>query len=88
MSRLYPLLAATALWLTASHALGQDFRIETDVFVGNEERASMTTLTLFQGSTVYDYLGTEQPEITIFDAKRGRFVLLDCQRQIRTSITI
>lgn len=82
------LLALVSLWLSAPVVRGQDFRIETDVFVGDQERASMTTLTLFQGNTVYDFLGADGDEITVFDSKRGRFVLLDCQRQVRTSITL
>ena len=62
-------------------------RMETDVFSGSEAAPIVETLTLFQDEMVYDFMGPDGEEITIFDIPRGTFVLLDRERKIKTTIT-
>ena len=81
------LIALCCLTTLASKAWGEDFRIETDVFFNSADEPSISTLTLFRGTTVYDFMGDKNEEITIFDINRGRFILLDCQRKIKTAVT-
>ena len=87
MKRLTSGLVMGLSCLLTSVACGQDFRIETDVFYADETEPAVSTLTLFRGSTVYDFMGSDEQEITILDINRGRFVLIDCKRQVRTSLT-
>ena len=65
----------------------EDFRMETDVFSGSATDPIVETLTIFQAKMVYDFMGPEGEEITIFDIPRGSIVLLDRQREIKTTIT-
>ena len=72
-----------------SSLIANDFRMETEVFVEGDQTPASTSLTLFSGSTVYDFLNSESPqgEITVFDVSRGRFVLIDSQRRLKTTLT-
>lgn len=79
--------------LAAGAAVGQEFRVETEVTFGRDAKTS-ESLTLFAGDVVYDLvLGTagetssEIVETTIFDVRRGKLVLLDPARQVRTLLT-
>ncbi len=72
--------------LPAMTAGAADWRIETGVFVGRSETPSGENLTLFADGVVYDFLLTEPEEITIFDHRRGQFVLLDTARKVSTTI--
>ena len=66
---------------------GDDFRVETDVFVEDEEQPIVETLTIFSGDVIYDFLLGENGEITFFDNRQGgRIVLLDPARKIRTTL--
>jgi hypothetical protein len=64
-----------------------DFRVETDVLLEDEPRPVAETLTLFSGDVVYDFLLSEPAEITVFDIRRGRMILLDPAKQIQTTMT-
>ena len=85
-----------ALWIPAFTLLaGQvpvmsattdDFRIETDVFLGAEKEPMAQNVTLFTGSLVYDFPLIGPQEITVFDASRGRFILLDVPRKTKTTL--
>jgi hypothetical protein len=44
-------------------------------------------LTLFTGDVIYDFLLVPNEETTMFDIRRGKLVLLDPQRQVKTSLT-
>jgi hypothetical protein len=72
----------------ASVAVGEDFRIETDVFVDGEKEPVNETLTIFTNGVVYDFLLTGVQEITLFDPARNRLVLMDTQRKIQTVLTM
>jgi hypothetical protein len=78
------ILAATFL---ASSAWSQDFRVETDVFVADEDESVSETLTLFAGDVVYDFFLKGPDQVTCFDINRGRIVLLDRERQVQTTLT-
>jgi hypothetical protein len=80
---------ATSFFANAGLAEAEDFRIETKVFVGDEEEAASETTTLFQGTEVYDFL--EEPAQTAVFRKpsgknAGRFILLNDTHRVRTEI--
>lgn len=77
------LLVCTA----ACVAHADEFRVETDIFVGNQEKPIAENVTLFTDGRVYDFPLTGPEEITVFDPSRGRFVLLDCRRKVKTTLT-
>ncbi len=65
-----------------------DFRVETDVFVGDDEKAPVVeTLTIFQGDVVFDFLRSGVEEITVFDHARDRLVLMDTRRRVKTQLS-
>jgi hypothetical protein len=68
-------------------AQADEFRVETDVYVGNQEKPIAENVTLFTNGLVYDFPLTGPEEITVFDPSRGRFVLLDCRRKVKTTLT-
>lgn len=71
-------------------AAADDFRIETKVFVGDEEEPISKTTTLFHRGVVYDFLA-EPEQIAVFrkpgGGKPGRFILLDPERRVRTELS-
>ncbi len=76
-------------WVDAEVA-AEDFRIETAVYVADEEQPVSKNVTLFEAGVVYDFL--EQPEqVAVFskpgEQRPGRFILLDAQRQMRSELT-
>jgi hypothetical protein len=75
--------------LAISHVCGQtdDFRIDTDVFLGDAKEPFAQSVTIFTAGLVYDFPLIGPKEITVFDASRGRFVLLDSDRQVKTTLS-
>ena len=72
----------------AATALALDFRVETDVFLGTDNKDPIAeNLTLFSDGQVYDFLLSGSPEITIYDPSRGQFKLLDTERKLRSSVS-
>ncbi len=70
----------------ASPASEARFRVENKVYMGGEKEPQVRSTTIFYDGVIYDYL--EDPaEVTIFDNARGRFVLLDLTRRIKTELT-
>ena len=65
----------------------QEFRVDTEIFIGEEKQPAAETLTLFTGGRVYDFLLTGPEEITLFDAQRGRFTLIDPARKVKSGIS-
>ncbi len=66
---------------------GQEFRVETDVYVDEETKPAIETLTIFADGIVYDFLLTGVEEITLFDRQRQRMVLMDTQRRVKTELS-
>ena len=92
MQRYCPAILLLLTFLSSSGVLqgeNEDFRIQTTVHVGSSSSASVNSLTLFNSATIYDFLdhGMDQSDITVFDITRGRFVLLDPQRRVKTTLT-
>jgi hypothetical protein len=65
---------------------GQDFRIDTEVFVGDKKEPVAETLTLFSNGLVYDFIITGPEEITMLDLARGRLTLIDTTRRIKCGL--
>ncbi len=64
----------------------RDFRVESKVFVGSSREPAVTSTTIFSNGIVYDYLNNPA-EVTVFDPRRGRFILLDEARRVQTEIS-
>jgi len=84
---LFILLFLALLQTTGAILLADDFRVETEVFLDTESAPALATLTVFKGHVVYDFLLGAEPETTIFDVARGRIVLLNPQRKVKTTLT-
>jgi hypothetical protein len=83
-------LSALGVLVTAGPATAEGFRIETKIFVDNEDEPASTATTLFLEGVVYDFLG-EPEQIAVFrkpgGGKPGRFILLDTDRRVRTEFS-
>ncbi len=66
---------------------GQDFRVDTDVYLGDEVETFSEHLTLFRGGVVYDFTVKGVEEITILNLQSGEISLLDVKRQKRADLT-
>jgi hypothetical protein len=64
---------------------GDDFRIESKVYVADEKTPVSQNTTLFRTGIVYDYLA-DPPRVAVFDKPHHRFVLLDALRKQKTDI--
>lgn len=62
---------------------GDDFRVETQVFA-DKPTPLFENLTLFSEGVVYDFAQAEPRETTIIDGGRGKIILLDHDRKMRT----
>lgn len=82
-------LAGSAMLLAAATAGAEEFRIVSRVFLGERPEPIGTTITLFDGETVYDFV-SNSPRIAVFrkpaGAAEGRFILLDPSRELRTEL--
>ncbi len=67
--------------------LGDEFRVENEIFEGDEETPTTQSTTIFYEDLVYDYLEHPQ-EITVFDPAAGRIVLLDPVQKTRTELSV
>ncbi|MCC6492373.1 MAG: hypothetical protein IT424_05070 [Pirellulales bacterium] len=72
-------------------AAAQEFRIETDVIVGEEETPASHSITLFEKSAVYEF--NENPnEIIVYrkasEGRNAQFILLDVASQRRTDVEV
>lgn len=82
------LLALLAI-AVAAPALAQEFRVETDVYVGDEEKPVSHTVTLFERSAVYEFVDKPEQVIVYRDASgdhKAEFILLDAALNRRTEI--
>ncbi len=75
-------------WMAVvASASADEFRVESEIFVGNQTEPIAGNLTLFSSGLVYDFPRMGPKEITVFDPARGRFVLLDPRRKVKTTVT-
>ena len=87
-SRLAWLLSVgLVLCQAAGQAGAQDFRIDTEIFIGSEKQPAAETLTLFASGLVYDFLLGEGEEITLLDTQRGRLTLIDPARKVKAGLS-
>ncbi len=73
--------------LLSGESRAENFRIETKIFVGDEEKPISETTTLFQEGTVYDFLKDPAQTAVFCKATAGkprRFILLHPGKRIRT----
>jgi hypothetical protein len=82
--------AASCLAFAPRPAHAEEFRIETKIFAGDEEKPVSEATTLFHEGLVYDFLADPE-QICVFrkpgGGKPGRFILLDPERRLRTEVT-
>lgn len=86
--------AATFSLLLAAEsprAAGQEFRIETEIYVGEEPEPVSHTVTLFEKAAVYEFMDNPQ-QIIVYrqgqEGKSGQFILLDTVRERRTDVDV
>lgn len=88
MRRVTLCLAALVLGITswAPPAHAENFRMETDVFIGTNKEPVVQYLTLFTHDAIYDFRVTSPEEVTIVDLNRSRIVLLDSARKMKATL--
>jgi hypothetical protein len=80
-------MAAASLVLACSAlAQGEDFRIESRIYAGDDSAPIYRNLTLFQRHIVYDFFDGPAGETTIYESAAGTFTLLDPQRKVKTTL--
>lgn len=84
------LAIAVCLLPHCRESIAEGFRIETKIFVGDEQKPASETTTLFLDGVVYDFL-KEPAQTAVFrkptGGKPGRFILLNDQHRIRTEFS-
>jgi hypothetical protein len=68
-------------------ARGEDFRIDTEVFIGTEKKPEVEMLTIFAQGRIYDFRLTKPEEITIYEPTRGVVTLVHVDRQVKATLT-
>lgn len=84
-------LLSAAIACSMHHAAAQEFRIETEVFVGDAEEPSSRTVTLFEKSAVYEFVDDPDQVIVYRQTTNdspGQFILLDPATERRTEIDV
>jgi len=89
-SRIVIVLAVAALlagvpWNDSS---AEEFRIDTEIFIGDEKEPAAEMLTIFAQGLVYDFQLLGPEEITMLDTVRGRFTLLDPARKVKCGLGV
>ncbi len=81
-----PLTVLLVAWGLTTAGMAADFVVESRTFEGDQDTPLTRNQTVFQGERVYDFV-QEGDEITLLDTARGRFVLMDRRRQVKTELT-
>ncbi len=61
-----------------------DFHIESSVYNGKDPKPVSQNTTIFRAGIVYDYLSDKS--VAVFDKPRGRFLLVDPVRHVKTEV--
>jgi hypothetical protein len=85
-ARLFVVGILSIVTARAAAALGEDFRMDNVVYVGDQKEPSSQSATIFSGGVVYDCLKTPA-ETVVFDKMTGQFVLLNLTRRARTELS-
>ncbi len=67
---------------------GDDFRILSKIYVGNEKKPASRNTTLFTSGLVYDCMTHPEEEIVVFDPLRSRFVFLQPRGRVRAELSL
>jgi hypothetical protein len=78
-------LAVAGLVIPAT-VTAADFRVDSEVFVGDQTKPRSSNVTLFHGERVYDFLDAP-PQVTVYDLARGRIVLVDPDRRVKCEVS-
>jgi len=81
-------IAALLAGLPQGESSAEEFRIDTEIFIGDEKEPAAEMLTIFSQGLVYDFQLMGPEEITILDAVRGRFTLLDLGRKVKCGLNV
>ena len=81
-------MAAMPHRTAAQPAAQSPFRIDTDIYLDQTKPPVKRTLTLFFEGTFYDFEEAESGMVTVIDPARNRIVLLNRQRQIKTTLPL
>ncbi|HYW77972.1 MAG TPA: hypothetical protein VE890_00275 [Thermoguttaceae bacterium] len=73
--------------LSGGAVLGEDFRVDNEVFVGKRTDPASRSTTIFHNGVVYDFMD-EPDEVIVLDKAAERFVLLDMARRIRSDLSV
>lgn len=86
MFRILLVCAVFGMLLTSAAQAANEFRCDTEVFVGTEKKPVQQSLTIFTGTFAYDFLLGAPEEITVYDVDHGKITLLDRSRKLKTTI--
>jgi hypothetical protein len=81
-------IAALLVGLTADTSSAEEFRIDTEIFIGDGKEPAAEMLTIFSQGMVYDFQLMGPEEITMLDTVRGRFTLLDPARKVKCGLGV
>lgn len=89
--RLLEVMTVVVLAAEICFAIDDGIRIESKVFFGSDKEPKAENSTIFYRGLVYDYLrspaeGSHTSETIVLDLARGRFILLDSKRRVRTEL--
>jgi hypothetical protein len=90
-SRLLALLALACAFPSIRVAAAQEFRIETEVFIGEAEEPASHTVTLFEKSAVYEFVDNPEQVIVYRPTSSehpAQFILLDTATERRTDVDV
>ena len=67
------------------HVTGQQFKIESQIYVAGEDQPSSSNVTMFSEGLVFDFQskGTQSHEVTILQPKQHQIILLDRLRRMK-----
>jgi len=73
--------------MTPSIVSAADFRVDNEVYVGDQKEPSSRSATLFHKGVIYDFLdGT--PEVIIYRPAQGQFDIINMKSGLRTAIPV
>ena len=81
-------IAALFVGLLVDRTSAEEFRIDTEIFIGDEKEPAAEMLTIFAQGLVYDFQLKGPEEITMLDTVRGRYTLLDPARKVKCGLGV
>jgi hypothetical protein len=68
------------------YAQSDEFRVDTDIFVGDNPKPAKQTITLFSQGAFYDFALDESSSITLIEPSKNRITLFDQLRQAKSVV--